>query len=402
MHEFALKARYVIPIEGPPIAGGVVAIRGERIAGVGKRSDLPAEDLGDVALLPGLVNAHTHLEFSDLAKPIGHEGMPLPDWLQMVIAARRDLGPRAEAIARGLDECAHSGTTTVGEIAQPEWPQEPWRRLPLDAAIFIELIGLGDDAEERLCACARDHCAAPAGTSARRHFGISPHAPYSIRLGTVERIAADPQAGRLIAMHLAESKAELELLEKGTGPFRTLLVDLGVWNPQAFQRAMSWSDFLRALSRAGRALIVHGNYFGPAELDVLAEHRETMSLVYCPRTHAFFRHAEYPLAAALERGINVALGTDSRASNPDLSLWEEARFLASRFPSLPPRTAIEMATVGGARALGRNSQVGSLLPGKLANLTAITIPDAGDGPYDALLQGDGNVAGTWLRGRRIY
>ena len=177
-------------------------------------------------------------------------------------------------------------------------------------------------------------------------------------------------------MHLAESREELELLASGTGPFRRLLEDLGVWSPEVFPGGWRSLDYLQRLADAPAALVIHGNYLDREEVDFLADHRANMSLVYCPRTHAYFRHERYPLAEMLERGVNVALGTDSRASNPDLNMRAEMHFAAHAHPEIPPAKILEMATLCGARALGTDAEVGTLEPGKLANVALVKLPRA--------------------------
>jgi cytosine/adenosine deaminase-related metal-dependent hydrolase len=199
-------------------------------------------------------------------------------------------------------------------------------------------------------------------------------------------------------MHIAESPEELELLASGTGPFVELLEERGVWQPDSIARGSRPLDYLRMLSRAYRALVIHGNYLQPDELEFLADRRDRMALVYCPRTHAFYGHEPYPLKATRDLGIQLAIGTDSRASNPDLSMLAELRFLANRYPELSPHEILPLGTLGGAMALGLEQQIGSLTVGKRANLAAIALP-AKDDPYEQIVRGSGEVIATWHRGQ---
>jgi cytosine/adenosine deaminase-related metal-dependent hydrolase len=202
-------------------------------------------------------------------------------------------------------------------------------------------------------------------------------------------------------MHLAESREELELLARGTGPFRQLLNELGVWSPDVFAAGARPLDYLRVMEQAPRALVIHGNYLDGEETDFLAARAAKLSVVFCPRTHAFFGHDRYPLARMLARGVNVALGTDSRASNPDLSLLSEMRYCAASHAEVPPAKILELATLRGARALGTSGDTGSLAAGKLANLTAVALPDheAAD-PHDLIFDGALPVVASWHRGQR--
>jgi cytosine/adenosine deaminase-related metal-dependent hydrolase len=238
---------------------------------------------------------------------------------------------------------------------------------------------------------------------ARMQDGISPHAPYTVspillrQLVTLARTRNMP-----LAMHLAESREELAFLKTGTGPFQELLDERSMWDAEAVPRGSRPLDYLRLLADAPRALVIHGNYLNDEEMAFLAGKRERMSLVYCPRTHAFFQHEPYPLTAAIAAGVRVALGTDSRASNPDLDLLAEMRFVARAYPTIDPHDVLRMGTLLGAEALGREDEVGSLTPGKLANVVAVPLPEDLRGtPNDllaAILAYGWPVSSVWLRG----
>jgi cytosine/adenosine deaminase-related metal-dependent hydrolase len=150
--------------------------------------------------------------------------------------------------------------------------------------------------------------------------------------------------------------------------------------------------YLQRLAAAPKTLVIHGNYLGDEEIALLAARRDVFSVVYCPRTHAYFGHAPYPLPQLLAAGVNVALGTDSRASSPDLSLLAEMREAAARHSNVPPEAIVRMATLGGAAALDLADSHGSLAPGKRAEMIAVALPERGDGsPYALLLAGEGRV-----------
>ncbi len=190
-------------------------------------------------------------------------------------------------------------------------------------------------------------------------------------------------------------------MTSGNGPFRDMLQRLGLWDPAMIPRGTRPLDYLRRMAAdQGQALIIHGNYLVDDEIEFMARHRRTMSVVYCPRTHAYFGHARHPLPRLLASGANVALGTDSRASNPDLNLLEEMRCVRRQFDELSSATVLELGTLRGAEALGQASSFGSLETGKFANLAVVPLPDhdAAD-PHELLWAAAPNGIKSMYRGQ---
>ncbi len=401
----ALRARMVFPVGAPPIAGGVVTIHGGRIVAVGPAAlDAPVRELGNVAILPGLVNAHTHLEFSDLAAPLGTSGTNLPDWIGDVLAHRRAAtGAGFAAICRGLAESLAAGTTTLGEIATTDWRTAD--ALPVErptTVMFHEAIGPTPPRAQAAAAAAEAFVSAPL-TDEKILPGLSPHAPYTVHprlLTALVELSRERQIP--LAMHLAESREELELLNRKSGPFRELLEKVGAWDSSAGMRLSCVLDYLTELARAHRSLVIHGNYLNDGEIGFLADHASHMSVVYCPRTHAYFAQEPYLLARMLEAGVAMALGTDSRASNPDLSVLEEVKAAAAAHPDVPREALVRMATLGGARALGLADRIGTLEEGKRADLAVVALGagEAADA-YDLLTAPDARVVETWIGGLRV-
>jgi len=205
-----------------------------------------------------------------------------------------------------------------------------------------------------------------------------------------------------VAFHLAESREELELLRSATGPFRSLLEDLGAWDATAIPLGTRPMDYLRPLAKAPRALVIHGNYLDDEEIDYIATHANRLAVVYCPRTHDYFGHASYPLAKMIAHGVPIALGTDSRASSPDLSLLAEIRFAAAQHRDVPPAKILECGTLGGARALGRDQQIGSLTPNKLANVAIVPLPDRTSAdPHELVFDSQFEATATYCRGELV-
>ncbi len=380
-------------------------IENGRIARLDSGRNVDADDLGNVAVIPGLANAHTHLEFSDFAEPVT-PARPFPDWIRAVIAARRDrAGTTQRAIDGGLRECLGGGTTLLGEIATDDVSATRFGAASSAGVVFREVLGIGDDVAQDQLRIARQHLS----EQTNRHDvdairGLSPHAPYSVSADLFQQcVQLAVTMNAPVAMHLAETREELELLRSGSGPFAELLKSLGVWRDRFWMQDGTIQSYLDVLARAPRALIVHGNYLTTSEIDFLGRHPQ-MTVVFCPRTHRFFGHAAHPWREMLKRGVSVALGTDSRASNPDLGLWAEVQYLRRNFSNVPAETLLELATVRGATALGQADETGTLSPGKRADLAVVVLCDDARNsistqPAEALLHPGNRISATMRRGR---
>jgi cytosine/adenosine deaminase-related metal-dependent hydrolase len=397
---WTVTARWVFPVAAPPLERGTVTIAGGRIAAVEPHGTRQADvDLGDVALLPGLVNAHTHLDLTGLRGRVPYAG-DFTDWLRAVIRHRRGLSPeQAEADIRlGLRESIARGVTLVGDISGQglSWPVLVGA--PLRAVVFYELLGLPAERVRRAWSdflhWSRTH---PATATCRP--GVSPHAPYSVRASVIRAAA---YTGMPVAVHLAETAAERELLEHHRGPFVAFLEGLGAWDPTGL--AKSPEDVLRLSRRASSVAFAHGNFLRPgAGGGVSPLFPRGGSVVYCPRTHAYFGHPPHPFRQLLARGVRVALGTDSLASNPDLDVLAEARFLHRLYPDAPGAQLLHLATLAGAEALGWGDEVGSLTPGKSADLVVAGLPPEGSAdPHRLVLGWDLPVRRVLFRGRWVW
>ncbi len=376
-------ARWVFPASGPPLEGGTVTARGDRIEAVEPRgSRTPDEHLGNVAIIPGLVNAHTHLDLS------GARGLipPTPpdrftDWLRGVIAYRRSRTPEQtqEDINEGIGECLDFGTTLVGDIAAEGASWDVLTSVPMRAVVFRELIGLSEERSKQAMEAARGWHEAVCETEICRK-GFSPHAPYSASRSLIRCVA---ERGSRVAIHIAESPGEIELIQSRTGPFVAFLQGLGAWDPNGLLRRLDEPSTRYTL--AGNALFVHCNYPDGIFRGFVPHY----TVVYCPRTHAAFGHPPHPFREFLARGVRVCLGTDSLASNPDLDVLAEARFVRERYPDFPGDALLKMVTLSGAEALGWADEAGSLEPGKSADIVAVPLPDrdAAD-PHELLFAAD--------------
>ena len=375
-------ARWVFPVAGPPLPRGTVTVRGEVIEAVephGART--PDAHLGNVALIPGLVNPHTHLDLS------GARGLIPPtdpghftDWLRGVIAYRRSRSPEDTQadIRAGLAECLRYGTTLIGDIASEGASWDALAGARTRAVVFYEIIGVSDErAVQARNGMIRWDVDTRETMDCRK--GVSPHATYSVQ---GPQFASTAGAGWPLATHLAESPAEMTLIRDRAGPFVGFLSDFGIWMPELL--VPSIDAVVRRTRRAPCVVLAHGNYLA---IDTAVHLNQ--SIAYCPRTHAAFGHPPHPFREFLSRGVRVCLGTDSLASNPDLDVLAEARLVRSRYPDFPGDTLLRMVTLSGAEALGWADETGSLEPGKSADLVAVPLPDReADDPHELLLGDD--------------
>jgi cytosine/adenosine deaminase-related metal-dependent hydrolase len=404
MADKVFTARWVFPVSGPPLERGVMLVTDDRIVAVAKHGQLtPDVDFGNAAIVPGFVNAHTHLDLTGARALMP----PTPDftaWLRSVIAYRKTRTPeQVDAdIQVGIAECLRYGTTCAGDISASGQSWDALCDAQLRSIVFHELIGVSDEraavAWERFdwwrkSSTPTDCC----------RLGVSPHAPYSVST-TLYAWAAT--AGLPLAIHVAESRDELNLLGDHCGALVTLMKELGAWFPDKLMESPESIMGLKydAHSSMNHPYVfvhcnfLHCNYLSPTTTNLPIE-----TLAFCPRTHAAFGHPPHPFREFLARGVRVAFGTDSLASNPDLSVLAEARFIASRYPDFDRATLLRMATLSGAEALGWSDVAGSLEPGKSADFAVVALPDRDDtDPHELLFHSDLPVQQTWFRGERVF
>ncbi len=395
-----LHARWVFSVDDDPIQDGTVEIDGGRIAGVHGTFTSNAHDLGNVALIPGLVNAHSHLEFSDITQPLEPSEL-FADWLRALVRHRRN---RSESVVNtinhGFRESARSGTTLIGEIATDGWSPDAFADLGPRMVVFRELIGLPKEQLTEQLMLARKHLE-QVEQDKRSNLvrGLSPHAAYSVHPELFDWLVDLAfQSNVPVAVHLAETTAELQLLKNGTGPLVELMRDYNVWSDSAIPRFAKPLNYIKPLAKLRCALVIHGNYLDAEEIEFLAQH-PWLSVIYCPRTHAYFGNSTHPWRTMLQRGVSLAIGTDSRASNPDLSIWRELLFLRERFPDVDPRILLQLGTIRGARALGLEIETGSLSAGKSADLAVVELgKSASTDPYSLLFDRSSRIVATMRAG----
>lgn len=410
-----LRARVILPIASPPIENGAVLVFRDRFALIGAWDDFARKlapsmaanvvDLGDVVLLPGLVNAHCHLDYTHMA---GFWPPPKKflDWIPGMLAAKAEwsYSDYARSWLAGAKMLLESGVTTVADIeAVPELLPDVWDATPLRVLSFLELTSVRSKREPaeivaeamgKIESLAHLRCVA----------ALSPHAPYSTSPELL-RLCADAMRQKKIrvAVHVAESEQEFEMFARARGEMFDWLKRNGRDNSDC-----GLGSPVQHLERAGLAtgtcLAVHANYLDETDFGLLS--RRGVSVVHCPRSHEYFRHQKFPLDQLLSAGINVCLGTDSLATiarNADdkleLNLFQELQHLACSNPGLSPETMLMMATVNGAKALGMAGKIGELSGHAFADL--ITLPFAGklQDAEDAVVNFSGPVRASMIGGR---
>ncbi len=406
-----LRARVVLPVCRPPIEDGAVVVSGPRIVAVCNWRTLRTEysgpmcDLGETILMPGLVNAHCHLDYTNMA------GLFPPrksfcDWIKLITTekAHWSYTDFAESWLAGAAMLLRTGTTTVADIeAVPELLPEVWNATPLRVWSLLEMTGVRSRRNP-------DHILADAVRTAQslRHdrcsTGLSPHAPYSTTPRLLRRSAAAARQRKLrVATHVAESAAEVEMFQHARGEmFEWLerngrdMTDCGDVSPV--------QHLARQRLLGPHLLAIHVNHLAPGDARLLAQ--KNVSVVHCPRSHDYFKHHPFPYRALTTAGVNVCLGTDSLATvcttrrvPPELNLFREMQVFADQHLAVPDHKIIRMVTLNGARALGLAGKIGELKPNAFADLVAIPFTRKRSELYEAVIYFTGQVSASMIGGQ---
>ena len=398
------RAKTLVTMDGPPIDDGAVAVDGERIVSAGRFSDVRAEngnvhDLGEVVLLPGLINAHCHLDFTSLRGKIAPQ-RSFTDWILQINGLRRDLSDEdfLESISGGFAEAQHWGTTTLANIESMPALLSRMAPPPLRTWWFAELI----DIRPRLPA---EEMVADALNSFRNKedwqggFGLSPHAPYTAS-PKLTRLAvnAAQQNGLLLTTHLAESGEEMEMFRDARGPLFELLRGLGRSMDDCGVGKTPLATMLECEQIDTRWIIVHLNELTEEDFARLAKTKR-FHIAHCPRSSRYFQHQRFALRELTDLGFNICLGTDSLASNTSLSLFAEMRTVQETNPDLSSEQILSLATVNGARALHQEGALGKIRAGFLADLIALPITKPGAHVFSEIIAWEEKVPWMMLGGK---
>jgi cytosine/adenosine deaminase-related metal-dependent hydrolase len=411
-----IQAGWVCPVSGPPVRdaevvvdkGKIVEVRSGLSTSVESRDSYP-----NAAILPGFVNAHTHLELTVLRGFL--ENLPFEQWLRRLTRAKyehlfyQDLLVSARL---GAMECLLAGVTTVGEVMDIGTGWDAMIELGLGGIAYQEVFGPSDeqadvamnDLEERLRR-ARDR------ETQTQRLGVSPHAPFTVSETLYRRVRDLASSQSLpIAVHVAESEDEVAFVREGTGPFALN------WKGRDIPLVAHGTGPLAYLDRLGmlgeRTLAIHAIHSSPAEIGRMAD--VGTSVVHCPKSNMKLGHQIAPVTEFIAAGVTVGLGTDSVASNNNVDMFEEMRMAiylqrtrTGNSQELGARQVLRMATLNGAQCLGLEDQVGSLEAGKLADLVLVDLSDPALSPVydpvDAIVFSGSrkNVVATYLGGERV-
>jgi cytosine/adenosine deaminase-related metal-dependent hydrolase len=396
-------AEKVVTMDGPVIEQGAVAIAGDRIVAVGSQRELQLLggemiDLGDVVLLPGLINSHCHLDYTILVGRLPPQPS-FADWIRQINNARRELTAEdyLESIRAGISETRRWGTTSVANVESAPEILSQLRNPSVRIWWFAELIDVQ-----------------PRGTSHELvqnaisffqgkddwlgGFGLSPHAPYTVSPGLLrEAVDVARRDDLRLTMHLAESGEEMEMFREGRGRLFDLLQGLGRRMEDCHQNKTPLGLILDRETLDDRWIVVHLNELSETDFERLAQNPR-FHIAHCPRSARYFQHRPFALRRLLDLGFNICLGTDSQASNSSLSLFAEMQMMQRTYSWLAPEQVLRMATVNGARALGQKDSLGKIREGFYADLIAIPIRRTAE-IYQQVIDYDQEVPWMMLAGQ---
>ncbi|MHC1727333.1 MAG: amidohydrolase family protein [Syntrophobacteraceae bacterium] len=374
------RAEWVVPVSSAPVRDGAVLIGSGRVLASGSfaelKKDCPAgtrvEDHGKAALMPALVNAHTHLELSVFKGSMEFPAAGFPDWLGKLYSLRGSI--EKDAVEQGFKsgelELLNSGTALCGDITNGGMAGDAHRNsdaVRLERQVFLELLGFNLDTLT---------AAIPAGIDPESDSASPALVPHSVYSASARIIAAAKEwslaRGLPFSIHTAEHPEEIEFLREGTGFCREFLQSLGKWPPGWTAPRKTPVEYLHGLGVLdSTTILVHAVHMRESDWALAASNQ--CAVLFCPRSNRNLSAGRPDIEKALSRGIRTALGTDSLASNTDLSLFCEAAFVLDNYPAIDPGRVVEMITLNPADALGRKGVFGSIEPGAKANLLAVSI-----------------------------
>ncbi|MDO8526921.1 MAG: amidohydrolase family protein [Deltaproteobacteria bacterium] len=389
-----IKAPHIITLEGPPLKDHAILIRDGFIADIAPQSELKTDglslELPNTILLPGLINAHCHLELSQLPQPLPYPGS-FVGWIDELTRLKLQMTPEQTeaAIKMGIQKLLEGGTTTVADHMSVGTPLELLMQSPLEAVAYIEVLGV-----ERERA---NHFYKQALETAKKFKAIpTPHATYSLLPEIFAKVVAEASDTLPLSIHISESADEFLLFLENRGPLAEFLQMKGKTPPTQGETPVQYLKRLKLLPYG--AMAIHANYLEDEDIATLNELE--ISVVHCPGSHAYFEHDRFPYGSLEDAEINVALGTDSLASNESLSMLRQMQIVSENYVELKPEMVLKMATLNGATALRKENEIGSLKVGKRANIIGVPVRASGKNVYENVLMNE-KVSFSMIRGQTI-
>jgi cytosine/adenosine deaminase-related metal-dependent hydrolase len=385
-----LHSKYYIDCTGRITEDAFLTISGNSVLTVaqGKESTAVHEflDLGNCILIPGLINAHTHLELTLAHNKVSRHPL-FTDWIRDVVRVTHEWDEEyyGRSLREGMQQSLAAGTTTIGDIVR-QADENIYLDFPARARLFYEIIDFNPLTADKTLASLEDRLENFSGGT-RLGVGISPHTPFTVSERLLEDCIQLARSRNIpLCIHLSETEAEVEFIKRGTGEILGFRQEFGLppqWKPPQ-KSPVKYVQELGLLDEP--AALVHCNYLDDEDLDILTA--SDASVIFCPGSHRFFGHRPHRVQEMLEKGINVALGTDSLASNDSLSLLTEMKIIRNSYPDIAPVDILRMATVNGLEALGFTNEFDAAQSGRLADLTGVTLAaealERAESPLDAL------------------
>jgi cytosine/adenosine deaminase-related metal-dependent hydrolase len=395
-----IRARTVVTADRPPIENGAIAVYGNQIVDAGSFDEIKAShageviDLGEQALLPGLINAHCHLDYTCLRGKIPPQ-KSFSDWIRAINTEKAHLSPHdyIASINEGFAEAKRFGTTTIANLTA--FPKLiPQIHTSIRTWWFAELIDVrAPDGANELVDCALE------ALDQTENWGLAPHALFTAS-ENVYRLCEEiaHRENILLTTHLAESREEMQMFHDAAGPLYEFLRHIGRPMDDCGNKS-PLSVFVRATGR--RALphwiVAHLNELNETDFEFLEKSALKFHIVHCPCSYDYFCHSQFPLERLRALGFNICLGTDSLASNDSLSLFDEMRAFQKRFPSVPPQETLRMVTVNPAGALRQKNELGRIRPGFKADLIAVPCSGSAEA-FEQIIAFDGPVSWAMVNG----
>lgn len=401
-----IRAKYLWRGDGTILENGILETRGRRIVSLGRVGQKPpgrsTRDLGESIILPGFVNGHAHLELTALRGRV-RSGRDFSRWLERVRGLRAGMTARDLKVSSrmGVEESIRSGTTTIVDHCYTGSSLKPLGKAGIRAHLVFEMIALHPRRIPILERTFRRMVRSGRGYG-RIRVGVAPHAPYTASPALYRAARKWIGKGQLLSTHLAEHPAEGEFLRTGGGQLRRLLLKRNLEVDALTPSGLSPFGHLESLGvlRPG-TLLVHCNYIDAGDMRILK--RKRMPVIYCPRSHAFFRHPTHPVGRLRRAGVLVGLGTDSLTSNRTLSILDEMKFLHGCRADLSPMDLFWMATRDGARAVWGDSRTGLLARGRTADVIALRLSGGRSGRVlERALREESKVTLTVIEGIRRF